>query len=240
MTLKSTGQFVLALALAAASLAPASAAISKDKLLKPETLTEKAPDVYRVKFDTSAGAFVVEVTREWAPLGADRIYNLVKNGFFDNVRFFRVVPNFVVQFGINGDPELNQVWQKASIKDEPVKASNKKGYVTFAKGGPDTRTTQIFINYGDNARLDGMGFPPFGQVVEGMEVVEKINKEYGEQPNQGRLQGEGNAYLEKEFPKLDYVKTASIVKGGGAGETKGGEKPAATPKAPASQKNPSN
>jgi len=159
------------------------------------------------------------VTREWAPNGADRFYNLVKNGYYDNVRFFRVISGFMVQFGISGDPALNNVWHAANIQDDPVKQSNKKGYVTFATAGPNTRTTQIFINYVDrNTFLDGQGFAPFGQVTEGMEVVDKLNAEYGEGapggrgPNQGRIQSEGNAYLEKDFPNMDYVKRATIVK----------------------------
>ena len=164
-----------------------------------------------MNFDTSAGVFVVEVHRAWAPKGADRFYNLVKNGFYDDCRFFRVVPGFMVQWGINGDPKIQALWRGASFTDDPVKESNKRGTITFATGGPNTRTTQVFINFQDNAGLDKQGFAPFGQVVTGMNVVDKINAtSHKELPNQGSIQAEGNAYLNKEFPKLDYIKKASI------------------------------
>ena len=191
---------------------------AKSKLMDPASLNEKAPDTFKARFDTSKGSFTITVTREWAPNGADRFYNLVKNGYFTDVRFFRVVSGFMVQFGINGDPALNTVWRAANISDDPVKQSNKRGHVTFATAGPNTRTTQLFINFKDNTFLDGQGFSPFGQVTEGMEVVDKINPEYGEGapsgrgPNQGRVQSEGNAYLTKDFPNLDYIKSATIVK----------------------------
>ena len=188
--------------------------------LNPTALKDTAPDTYKAKFETSKGDFVIAVTRSWSPNGADRFYNLVKSGYFDGVKFFRVVPGFMVQFGINGDPTVNKVWQEASITDDPVKESNKRGYVTCAMRGPNTRTTQIFINFADrNAMLDGQGFSPFGLVTDGMDVVDKINSEYGEGapqgrgPAQGRIQAEGNAYLEKEFPNLDSVKKATILKG---------------------------
>ena len=210
----------LALTLAAVSLLMGQAA-SSAALKNPATLTEKAPAMYKVNFDTSAGAFVIEVHRDWAPNGADRFYNLVKNGYFDDVRFFRVIPNFMVQFGINGDPALNTVWRQARIPRDPVKQSNSRGFVTFAmQGGPqglDTRTTQVFINFGDNAGLDGQGFAPFGKVATGMNVVEKIYSGYGEGapsgngPNQETAQTQGNAYLTKSFPKLDYIKKATIA-----------------------------
>jgi peptidyl-prolyl cis-trans isomerase A (cyclophilin A) len=186
--------------------------LSKAKLRTPAQLTEQAPEKYKAKFDTSKGAFVVEVHRDWAPKGADRFYNLVKNGFFDDTRFFRVVPDFMVQFGLHGDPNVQKNWANANISDDPVKQSNKKGYITFATRGANTRTTQLFINFKDNAGLDRQGFAPFGEVVSGMEVVEKINSQYGEKPNQGSIQAEGNAYLNKEFPKLDYIKKATIEK----------------------------
>jgi peptidyl-prolyl cis-trans isomerase A (cyclophilin A) len=173
---------------------------------------EKAPATFKVKFDSSAGPFVVEVHRAWAPNAADHFYTLVKNGFYDEARFFRVVPNFMVQFGIAADPAV-QAKFKATIKDDPVKESNKKGYVTFAQtSAPDSRSTQIFVNYKDNSFLDSQRFAPFGQVTSGMDAVEKINAESGEKPNQGSIQAQGNAYLKASFPKLDYVKKATIEK----------------------------
>jgi peptidyl-prolyl cis-trans isomerase A (cyclophilin A) len=188
------------------------------KLRNPAGLTEQAPPRYQVTLDTSKGPIVIDVHRDWAPLGADRFYNLVKNGFFDDVRFFRVIEGFMVQFGIHGNPAVASAWKNAQIKDDPVKQSNKRGFVTFATAGPNTRTTQLFINFGDNASLDRQGFAPFGEVSKGMDVVDKIYSGYGEGapsgkgPNQGRLQAEGNAYLNKDFPKLDYIKTATISK----------------------------
>jgi peptidyl-prolyl cis-trans isomerase A (cyclophilin A) len=187
-------------------------------LLDPSKLTAQAPAKFKAKFTTSKGDFVVEVTRASAPLGADRFYNLVKAGFFDNVRFFRVIKGFMVQFGIHGDPAVNAVWRGARLTDDPVEGSNKRGTLTFATAGPDTRTTQLFINFNDNANLDRMGFAPFGKVVSGMNVVDGLYSGYGEGapagrgPEQGRMQEQGNPYLEKEFPQLDYVKTAKIVK----------------------------
>lgn len=182
----------------------------------PAALNERAPATFKAKFDTSKGAFVIQVNRDWAPNGADRFYNLVKNGYFDGVRFFRVIKGFMVQFGINGDPNLNAQWRTARIKDDPVRQSNKRGLITYATSGPDSRTTQVFINFDDNSGLDGEGFAPFGQVVSGMNVVDSLNGEYGEGaprgrgPDQLRLQEEGNAYLGKSFPRLDFVKKATI------------------------------
>jgi len=190
----------------------AGLAAQADKLKNPASLTEQAPATYKAAFDTSAGRFVIEVQRAWAPKGADRFYNLVKNGYYDECRFFRVVPGFMVQFGINGDPAIQTNWMNANITDDPVKQSNKKGYVSFATRGKDTRTTQVFINYGDNGGLDKQGFAPFGEVTSGMDVVEKITDQYGEKPNQGSIQQQGNAYLKGQFPKLDYVKKATIAK----------------------------
>jgi peptidyl-prolyl cis-trans isomerase A (cyclophilin A) len=191
-------------------------AVQAAGLSDPASLNETAPDVYKVKFDTSKGPFVVEVHRDWAPNGADRFYNLVKNGFFDNDRFFRVVDGFMVQFGINGNPKLSSVWRDANIKDDPVTQSNKRGMMTFATSGPNSRTTQVFINFNNNVGLDGQGFSPFGQVVSGMKVVDSLYNGYGEGaprgsgPDQGRVQSEGNAYLNKDFPMLDYIKKATI------------------------------
>jgi peptidyl-prolyl cis-trans isomerase A (cyclophilin A) len=217
MTNRSLLMTIVAVMFAAAAVAVADHQ-GAAALKNPAGLKETAPATFKANFDTSAGTFVIEVHREWAPQGADRFYNLVKNGYYDGARFFRVIPGFMVQFGINGDPAVNTAWRGARIPDDPVKQSNKRGYVTFAHGGPGTRTTQVFINFGDNGRLDAQGFPPFGQVTSGgMAVVEKINGEYGEGapngrgPEQGRVQTEGNAYLTKEFPKLDYIKKATIV-----------------------------
>jgi peptidyl-prolyl cis-trans isomerase A (cyclophilin A) len=198
------------------SASPSAAALRP--LLDPQHAREQAPDRFRVRFDTTRGPFVVEVTRAWAPRGADRFYNLVRVGYFDDVAFFRVISNFMVQFGINGDPAVNRVWREARIPDDSVTQSNKRGMVTFATAGPDTRTTQLFINFRDNAGLDGQGFAPFGRVVEGLAVVDSLYAGYGEGapsgmgPEQGRAQAEGNAYLKSSFPKLDFVKTARIVK----------------------------
>jgi peptidyl-prolyl cis-trans isomerase A (cyclophilin A) len=206
------------IALAAALLLVPATSVAQGSLATPAALNEQAPATYKAKFDTSKGVFVVDVRRDWAPNGADRFYNLVKNGFYDNVRFFRVISGFMVQFGINGDPKISSVWREARIRDDAVKQSNKRGYITFATAGPNTRTTQVFINFGDNAGLDGQGFAPFGQVTTGMDVVDKINPEYGEGaprgrgPDQGRTQMEGNAYLSKDFPRMDFVKKATIEK----------------------------
>jgi peptidyl-prolyl cis-trans isomerase A (cyclophilin A) len=200
---------------ATAKPATAKPAATNPALRPPAKLKDTAPATFRANFETSAGVFVIEVTRAWAPKGADRFYNLVKYGYFDGNRFFRVVKNFMVQFGISGDPRINAVWREATITDEPVMQSNRRGFITFAKSSmPDSRTTQVFINFKDNAGLDGQGFAPFGQVVVGMEVVDKLNGEYGEAPSQlqGAIQAEGNAFLAKNFPRLDYIKKASIEK----------------------------
>ncbi|MEX2152446.1 MAG: peptidylprolyl isomerase [Gemmatimonadaceae bacterium] len=176
-----------------------------------------APDSFRVAFETGKGRFVVQATRNWAPRGVDQFHQLVEQGFYDRVKFFRVLPNFIAQFGINGDPEINKQGERA-IPDDPVTQSNRKGTLTFATGGPNTRTTQLFINTRDNRQLDAMGFAPIGHVVEGMEVVEKLYSRYGEGapdgrgPMQGRIEREGNAYLNRYFPRLDSIITARVVK----------------------------
>jgi peptidyl-prolyl cis-trans isomerase A (cyclophilin A) len=194
----------------------AAPAFAQSMLENPAGLREQAPATYKARFDTTKGVFVVEVTRAWAPRGADRFYNLVKNGFYDDTRFFRVISGFMVQFGINGDPNIMARWRTAQISDDPVSQSNTRGMITFAMAGPNTRTSQVFINFGDNSRLDQSGFAPFGRVVSGMNVVEAINAEYGEGapngrgPNQSRIQSEGNAYLSKDFPRMDYIKKATI------------------------------
>jgi peptidyl-prolyl cis-trans isomerase A (cyclophilin A) len=183
----------------------------------PAKLTEKSPETFKAQFDTTKGKVTIEVTRSLSPNGADRFYNLVRSGYFTDVAFFRVIPGFMCQFGIHGDPSVSAKWREASITDDPVKGSNTRGTITFATAGPNTRTTQLFINFGDNTGLDGQGFSPFGKVTEGMDVVDKINSEYGEGapggngPAQDRVQGEGNAYLKKDFPNLDYIKSATIV-----------------------------
>jgi peptidyl-prolyl cis-trans isomerase A (cyclophilin A) len=188
-------------------------------LLNPEdpAMNQTAPPTFKAKFETSKGSFIVQVTREWAPIGADRFFNLVQHGFFDGARFFRVISGFMVQFGINGDPKVSAAWRSQRIKDDPVKQSNTPGFLSFATSGPNSRTTQLFINYGDNSRLDTMGFSPFGRVIEGMDVVNQLYSGYGEGapqgkgPNQGRLQQEGNDYLKRDFPRLDYIKKATII-----------------------------
>lgn len=184
---------------------------SDPSLLQPASLTEKSPDTYDVQFTTTKGDFVVRVTRSWAPLGSDRFYNLVRHGYFTGAAFFRVVPGFIIQFGLSADPGVNSAWRSARIKDDPVTQSNKPGYLTFATAGPHTRTTQLFINFGNNAFLDGQGFAPFGQVTSGMDVVQKLHSGYGEKPDQGAITTQGKAYLEKNFPNLDTIKSAAIT-----------------------------
>ena len=201
---------------AAAQTAAAQPAASPD-FDDPAKLTAKAPESFQAQFDTTKGKFTIEVTRSLAPNGADRFYNLVRSGYFTGVEFFRVVPGFMCQFGIHGDPAVSAKWREANIADDPVKGSNTRGTITFATAGPNTRTTQLFINFRDNTGLDGQGFSPFGKVTDGMDVVDKIDGEYGDGPpggngpDQGLIQQEGNAYLKKNFPNLDYIKSAIIV-----------------------------
>jgi len=202
---------------AAPAKAPAKATPFDSALLHPETLRAKAPAEYDAKFVTTAGDFTIHVTRAWAPNGADRFYNLVRHHYYDGAAFFRVLQGFMAQFGISAYPQVSAVWENATIKDDPVTQSNHRGYVTFATAGPNTRTTQIFINYGNNAPLDRSGFSPFGQVTEGMEVVDKLYNGYGEGapdghgPDQGMITRSGRGYLEKGFPKLDSIRSATIV-----------------------------
>jgi peptidyl-prolyl cis-trans isomerase A (cyclophilin A) len=188
-------------------------------LLQPKSavMTQTAPATFKVRFATSEGDFVVESQREWAPRGVDRFYNLVKHGYYDGVCFFRVISGFMAQFGIHGDPKVAAAWRPERLQDDPVKQSNKRSYISYAMAGPNTRTTQLFINYSDNSRLDQMGFAPIARVVEGMDVVDRFYSGYGEGapqgkgPDQGRLQAEGSAYLTKEFSQLDCIKKATII-----------------------------
>lgn len=190
---------------------------SPSALLDPASASERAPERFRVRFDTTRGPFTVEGVREWAPRGADRFYNLVRIGYFDDVAFFRVIGGFVVQFGISGNPAVNEKWRVAAIQDEPVRTSNQRGFLTYAMGGPNTRTTQLFINLVDNPQLDEMSFAPFGQVVEGIDVVDSLYADYGEGaprgrgPAQDRIHSEGNRYLRENFPRLDYIVKAALV-----------------------------
>ncbi|MGH9816579.1 MAG: peptidylprolyl isomerase [Candidatus Acidiferrales bacterium] len=187
-------------------------------LLKPATFTAKAPEEFEVQFVTSKGDFTVKVIRAWAPQGADRFYNLVQNKFYDGAAFFRVVPGFMVQFGLSPYPEVSKAWRAATITDDPVTQSNKRGFITYAKTAqPNSRTTQVYINFGDNSRLDPMGFAPFGEVTQGMEVVDQLHGGYGDGaprgkgPSQDLIQTQGRTYLEKDFPLLDTIKSARIV-----------------------------
>ena len=194
---------------------PKAAASEFDRtLLKPSLLKEKAPDTFQVKFETTRGDFTMNVIRAWAPNGVDRFYNLVRHNFYDNMVIFRVVPNFVVQFGISSYPPINAAWRGDTITDDPVLQSNKRGYVTFAMAGPNSRTTQLFISFKDNAFLDSKGFTPFATInKDGMKVVDKLYDQYADAPTneQGAIQAEGKAYLDKHYPKLDVIKHATIV-----------------------------
>ena len=221
---------------------PAAAATYDHALLKPALLKGQAPDTYQVKLDTTRGEFTVTVTRAWSPLGADRFYNLVKHHYFDNARFFRVLPNFVVQFGLSSNPAVNAAWEKATIKDDPRNQSNKRGTLVFATAGPNTRTTQLFINLKDNgSSLDSQGFTPFGQVDgDGMKVVEMLYDQYGESAgmDQENITKGGEKYIASHWPKLDTIKSATPF--GAAATTpakptprpaaKSAAKPATTPK----------
>jgi cyclophilin family peptidyl-prolyl cis-trans isomerase len=221
------GPHASASAAASASPAPAPAPVAQQQpeavhhdaaQVDPSLATERAPDVFRASFTTTRGTFVVEVHRDWAPNGADRFYNLVKLGFYDDTRFFRVIDGFMAQFGISGDPAITSRWSTANIKDDPVKQSNLRGFVTYAQTSrPDSRSTQIFVNYKDNSRLDQSRFAPFGQIVEGMRVLDELYSGYGEGrpqgsgPDQMRVEESGNAYLDEQFPKLDRVLVARVL-----------------------------
>jgi peptidyl-prolyl cis-trans isomerase A (cyclophilin A) len=202
---------VLAVLALTAILAPAVPFAQSEKLKDPAQLTEQAPATYRARVDTSRGAFVIQVTRAWAPLAADRFYNLVKNGFYDGTRFFRVRPGFMAQFGLHGDPEVSSAWRSANLRDEKPTQSNTRGKVSFTQeSAPNTRFTMVFINYADNSYLDANGFAPFGEVVSGMAILDKLNGEYENKPDQRRILRDGNAYLSAEFPRLDSIKKATI------------------------------
>ncbi len=201
-----------------AAAAPPTEIEVSPELLDPSKATEEAPAKYKVKFSTTKGDFVAEIDRSLAPKGADRLYNLVKLGYYDNVAFFRVIDGFMAQFGIHGAPQVNKTWREARIQDDPVKGTNSRGTITFATAGPNTRTTQLFINFRDNKNLDGMGFAPIGKIDdEGMKVVDSLYKGYGEGaprgrgPSQALMQEKGNSYLAESFPELDYIKSATIV-----------------------------
>jgi peptidyl-prolyl cis-trans isomerase A (cyclophilin A) len=198
---------------ACAALAGCGGSSHSSALLHPKTLNAKAPQLFTVTFKTTKGAFAVEAHRTWAPLAAQRFYNLVKNGFFDNVEFFRVLPGFVVQFGISPNPDVSAAWKNATIPDDPVTIHNTRGSVTFATAGPNSRTTQVFVNLGDNSRLDLSGFSPFGAVVSGMNVLDKLYSGYRDAPtaHQAEMQAQGNVWLKAHFPKLDSIKTARVT-----------------------------
>jgi peptidyl-prolyl cis-trans isomerase A (cyclophilin A) len=212
--------------------APPKAAVARPSLLNPASLKDKAPEQFQARFTTTKGDFVVEVTRAMAPVGADRFYNLVKYGFYYGCGFFRVVPGFVVQFGLGPNPAVNNAWDNAKIADDPVQGSNVRGTLSFATAGPGTRTTQLFISFADNSRLDTMGFAPFGKVVEGMDIVDRIYSGYGQTPDQGRITHEGAAYLKANFPELDTITKAIIVPPAGSAAPAPAKAPAAPAAAP--------
>ena len=197
-------------------LAVGAAALAQTKggpnLLDPSTMKATAPATFTVQVETTKGPFTIKVTRAWAPNGADHFYNLVRAGFFTDAAFFRVIPGFMAQFGISARPEVSKLWANSNIQDDPVKESNKRGMVTFAQtSARNSRSTQLFINYGDNSQLDGQRFAPFGEVTKGMEVVDMIYSGYGEKPDQTALTNQGKAYLDKNFPRLDRITSAAIV-----------------------------
>jgi peptidyl-prolyl cis-trans isomerase A (cyclophilin A) len=213
------GALSVMMVVALAASMPTTGGERNPALTDPTLATDTAPDVYRVKLETTSGDVVIEVYRKWAPMGADRFFNLVKIGYYDDTAFYRVIDGFMAQVGMHGDPQVQAAWANASIKDDPILKPNSRGMVTFAaRTAPDSRTTQFFINYGDNSRLRVHGkFAPFGKVVEGMEVVDSLYSGYGEGaprgrgPSQGTIMREGNEYLKKDFPRLDYINRATIV-----------------------------
>lgn len=220
--MNTSGRFAFATAAALTAACgesrPGPAADSGSPVAMPNATVGPAPSVFNVRFETSKGAFVVEAHRDWAPQGVDRFYHLVQSRYFDNVRFFRVVSSFMAQFGMHGEPKVNAAWAKLPIPDDSVVESNRRGYVTFAAmPSPNTRTTQLFISTINNRPLDEMGFAPIGRVVEGMAVVDSLYADYGDAPpggqgpDQTRITAEGNAYLERQFPKLDFIRTARVV-----------------------------
>jgi peptidyl-prolyl cis-trans isomerase A (cyclophilin A) len=202
--------FVSAFALACAKDSPPSQGAEPASRASADTATQ-APDSFRVAFETTRGNFVIDVKRAWSPRGVDRFHQLVSSGYFTDVAFFRVLPGFVAQFGMHGDPDVNRRWSDRRIPDDRVVESNKRGTIVFATAGPNTRGNQFFINFADNTQLDGQGFSPFGRVVEGMGVVDSIYSGYGEEPDQSRVAEEGNKYLKRYFPRLDYIKSARVV-----------------------------
>ena len=208
-----------ALALSVAGCSGTKEAKTTEGEPAPAARRDRAPDKFYTRFETTKGDFVIETVREWAPRGADRFYELVKSGYYDGSRFYRVRPKFIVQWGISPDPKKNELWTQLRMPDDPVKQKNREGYVTFAKRGPGTRTTQVFINLGDNSqRLDAQGFAPFGRVVEGMDVVRSFYAAYGEVqalggggPDAAKLEGMGDEYAKRSFPRLDQIRKASVV-----------------------------
>jgi peptidyl-prolyl cis-trans isomerase A (cyclophilin A) len=203
---------LISILMSSAAFPQAKTAAVKPNLMNPATLKARAPETFKVKFATTKGDVIIEVTRAWAPNGADRFYNLVRAGYFTDVPFFRVISGFMAQFGISGKREIAAVWASANIPDDRVMQSNKRGMVTYAQSSAkNSRSTQIFINYGDNSRLDADGFAPFGKVIEGMDNVDKFYSGYGDTPDQMRFQAAGQPYLDRSFPKLDKIISASLV-----------------------------
>ena len=209
----------LVVACGGGSDADSSETVTRSPLLRPNRYTETAPEVYRVHLETTAGDVVIRVHRSWAPLGADRFYNLAKGGFYTDTRVYRVVEGFMAQFGQNGDPYVNQAWKTEYLVDDPVVESNTRGRIAFAKGGRHSRTTEVFISYKDNSSLDAQEFAPFGEVIEGMEAVDAFYSEYGDGPPRGdgpyqaMVEARGNAYLDADFPELTRILSVTVTPG---------------------------